>query len=251
MVKEKKVSILIVTYNAQRFIKRTLDTLKKTNYPNYEVIVVDNDSNEKTKNYLKEAKNRKLIDKLILLNKNQMWIKGNNIAFENIDKSSEYLILLNSDIEIRNSNWIYDLLSIHKKGIIGCGITDKIDFRPDSWCFLIDRDLYSKYKLDENFKVNYAAAALTHRVLKDDYNVITIKNYENFIYHFGGSSGGFPKSDDYLLFEKYKTEKKCTVIENIQCNSSFKIKTSIIFNLYVKLNKIKRKLIKKFKGVNK
>lgn len=251
MKKEKKISILIVTYNAQRFIKRTLETLHETNYSNYEVIVVDNKSDEETKQYLQKAKKESLIDKLILLDENLMWIKGNNLAYEQVNPESEYLILLNSDIEIRNKDWIQGLLSIHENGVIGCGITDDVDFRPDSWCYLINRNLYDKYGLDENFKINYAAAALTHCVLKDGYKVKTIKDSENFIHHFGGSSGGFPKSDDYLLFEKYKTENKCEVIEKINVNSSFDIKSSKFFNLYVNLNKLNRKIKRKVSGVKK
>ena len=48
----KKVSIIILTYNAHRFVKHTLDTLRKTDYQNKEIIVFDNNSNESTKKLL-------------------------------------------------------------------------------------------------------------------------------------------------------------------------------------------------------
>lgn len=43
-----KVAVGVCTYNRSNDLKRLLDSLKKLNYPNFEIIVVDNNSNDDT-----------------------------------------------------------------------------------------------------------------------------------------------------------------------------------------------------------
>ena len=43
-MRNPKVSILILTYNAPRYVYKTLKSLQKTDYDNYEIIVFDNNS---------------------------------------------------------------------------------------------------------------------------------------------------------------------------------------------------------------
>ena len=51
----KKASIIILSWNKLRFTKRCLKFLEKnTNYPNWEVIIVDNGSEDGTPDFLKE-----------------------------------------------------------------------------------------------------------------------------------------------------------------------------------------------------
>ena len=47
------VSVIVAAYNAEKTIERCLEHLLKLNYPNYEIIVVDNDSGDETKNIVK------------------------------------------------------------------------------------------------------------------------------------------------------------------------------------------------------
>ena len=43
-----KVAVGVCTYNRSNDLKRLLNSLKKLNYPNFEIIVVDNNSNDDT-----------------------------------------------------------------------------------------------------------------------------------------------------------------------------------------------------------
>ncbi len=52
MNKEKKISILISTFNKSKFIKKTIKSCLIQNYNNYEIIVVDTGSNDGTKKIL-------------------------------------------------------------------------------------------------------------------------------------------------------------------------------------------------------
>lgn len=48
------ISIVFATYNAEKIAHRTLDSLAKLKYPNYEVIVVDNGSPDKTRKVIRD-----------------------------------------------------------------------------------------------------------------------------------------------------------------------------------------------------
>lgn len=48
------VSVVIAVFNAEKTIKRCLDALLNLDYPNYGIIVVDNNSNDKTKELVKK-----------------------------------------------------------------------------------------------------------------------------------------------------------------------------------------------------
>ena len=48
MIKEKKISILISTYNKCKFIKKTIKSCLNQKYSNYEIIIVDTQSTDGT-----------------------------------------------------------------------------------------------------------------------------------------------------------------------------------------------------------
>ena len=54
------ISIITVTYNSHKYLQETLDSLFKQNYKNFELIIIDGNSTDKTKNIIK--KNKKNID---------------------------------------------------------------------------------------------------------------------------------------------------------------------------------------------
>ena len=62
-----KISIVIPTFNSEKFLKNTLDSILSQTYENYEVIICDNYSKDKTKNivnyYKKICNNIKFFQK--------------------------------------------------------------------------------------------------------------------------------------------------------------------------------------------
>lgn len=250
-----KISIIILSYNAPLYTKRMLQSLSKTNYPNYEVVVFDNNSSAKNRMKLKRFKETGYIDKLIFSNENLMFIKGNNKATKYIASDASYILLLNSDVEIRNTEWLSALMKIHKRGITATDRRNLVDNRPDGWCLLIDSDLYLRYQLDEKkFDVYFSCADLSARILNDGFSVQTICDYDNFIFHFGSASGKF-KSD----FKKDKNitndiinnwfKEPCHLVDCIFVPESGKIHLSKIFYFYNSINKVKinvAKILKKY-----
>ena len=51
---EPLVSIVILNYNGKRLLRACLESVSKTNYSNYEVIVVDNASNDESCTMVKD-----------------------------------------------------------------------------------------------------------------------------------------------------------------------------------------------------
>ncbi|MEM3672955.1 MAG: glycosyltransferase family 2 protein, partial [Candidatus Bathyarchaeia archaeon] len=103
-----KVSILWVNYNSLSFIDLTLESLravKNLDYPNYELIIVDNNSTDESfERIQKFVKENSINSKLIRLRKNLGFTGGNNAAYAARDSNSKYVVLLNNDAVPRKNS---------------------------------------------------------------------------------------------------------------------------------------------------
>jgi polysaccharide pyruvyl transferase CsaB len=116
-----KVSIIIVTFNSLELNRLCLESLyARTEWPNYEVIVVDNGSSDETPQYLKEAEKTFPNLRVILNRTNLGFAPANNIGVE--QATGEYLVLLNNDT-IVTRGWLSSLIrrlnADPKIGLIG------------------------------------------------------------------------------------------------------------------------------------
>jgi GT2 family glycosyltransferase len=95
---KKKISVVIVIYNGEIWIKKNIDSLLKSNYP-IDIIVVDNASTDQSIALLKEYKSIKLIQ-----NKNNLGFgKANNIGINSaINNGADAIFLLNQD------TWVFE-----------------------------------------------------------------------------------------------------------------------------------------------
>lgn len=115
---EEKVdlSIITVTYNSQKYIKRLLDSLNKFRPERTEIIIVDNKSSDNTLKILKSRKNIRLIEN----DSNDGFAKGSNSGAK--IAQGEYLLFLNPDTDIFDDS-ISALLSFIKSnkdvGLVG------------------------------------------------------------------------------------------------------------------------------------
>ncbi len=102
---EPLVSIIILNRDGIDHLKRLFtDFDNKTNYSNYEIIVVDNDSKDDSVSYLKSLD---LPIKIIENDVNVSFSKGNNDAAK--IANGKYLLLLNNDIE-PTYGWLNELV---------------------------------------------------------------------------------------------------------------------------------------------
>jgi GT2 family glycosyltransferase len=112
------VSIIVVNYNGYKWLKLFLPFLIRTDYPNFEIIVVDNASRDQSVLFLKEEYKQ---IKLIELTENTGFAEGTNAGARNA--RGKILAFLNNDIEVTN-NWLFEavkkLLSCSSTGAIQC-----------------------------------------------------------------------------------------------------------------------------------
>ena len=186
-----KVSIIMLTHNAMRYVYQSIHTIaKNTEDIDYELIVFDNASFFLTKLLLRFLKWQHKIDKVIFHKENALFAKGNNLAADHIARDSDYLLLLNSDIKVRNKVWLKKLVELCPSGgIASLGAVEYEPVRADGYCMLIDKNLFLRYKLDEEFAWFWSVTKLQGQTLGEGKKVIAVKNHEELLHHYGGKSG--------------------------------------------------------------
>ena len=92
--KEPKVSIILPNYNSSKTIKKTIGSVLNQAYKNWELIIVDDNSDKITKNILSKKKKKKKI-KIYFLKKNQGAAFCRNLAIKK--SKSDYVAFIDSD----------------------------------------------------------------------------------------------------------------------------------------------------------
>jgi glycosyltransferase involved in cell wall biosynthesis len=187
-VKTQRVSILMLTHNAPLFVELAIRSLGSTKGVDYEVIVVDNASDEVTKENLWQLREEGLITKVKLLEYNSLFAGGNNIAARETRAESSHFLLINSDVEIKDPNWLSNLLAVHRPGITSYGVVEN-PLRVDGYCLLVDAQLYLEHMLDEDHQWFWAITKLQATLLSKGYSVQGYAEHEKYLHHFGGKSG--------------------------------------------------------------
>jgi len=103
------VSVIILNLNGQKFIPACLSSLKKTKYPKFEIIFVDNGSSDQSlleaEKYLKSFSNKQILS----TKKNIGWSAGNNFGIKRA--KGEAIVLLSNDTEVE-PNWLKELIKV-------------------------------------------------------------------------------------------------------------------------------------------
>ncbi|MDO5156768.1 MAG: glycosyltransferase [Eubacteriales bacterium] len=188
----KKYSVIILTHNSSEYVKITLESLQiSSNRQEMSIIVWDNASDEETKDVIYQCYKKGYCEHVVFYGENVLFAKGNNMASKLADIDSQYIVLLNSDVEIRNPDWLVKLSAQHKKGISSYGlcVTAELAIVADGYCMLVDKELFDRYGLDEDYAWWGGLSRLEAGVLSQGYSVIAIKEHDDLIYHFGGKSG--------------------------------------------------------------
>lgn len=118
VTKKEKISIIIPTRDHIDLLSKCIDSiLSKTTYQNYEIIIVNNNSQEReTINKLIEyQKNPKI--KIIDLNCEFNYSYINNQAIK--QSKGKYIVLLNNDTEIISENWLDEMIRYASQKHIG------------------------------------------------------------------------------------------------------------------------------------
>lgn len=211
-------SIIILSYNQLECTKLCIESIRKfTPKGYYEIIVIDNNSNEETKEWLKEQE-----DLITIFNDSNLGFPA--ACNQGIEVSiGESLLLLNNDT-IVTPDWLNNLSkSLYSSSNIGVvspvtnscsngqqigvaydNIEEMLDFaigfnysNPDLWnyrsrlvgyCYLIKREVVNKIGgLDEIFTPgNFEDDDWSFRTLREGYFLLMCR--DTFIHHFGSVS---------------------------------------------------------------
>ena len=109
MEKEPLISIVVLNYNAGDLLINCVESLKKSSYQNFEILIVDNISSDNSQTKCKE----KFPDiKLIQNEKNLGYCGGNNVGINHA--KGDYIVILNPDT-IVDSNWLKELIFAYEE----------------------------------------------------------------------------------------------------------------------------------------
>jgi O-antigen biosynthesis protein len=208
--KKPKVSIIIPTKNNLKLLQRCIDNItNKTQYDNYEIIIIDNDNSDpKTLKYIETLNYKK-----IKFNEPFNFAKMNNQAASLVD--GEFILFMNDDVAPTSSDWLDTLISVGMQkgvGIVGPRLiysnnsiqhagmifsNSGAGYHPfqiikkdhpgyfgfvqttrnysgvTGACLLIRKELFDEIDgFDENLDVYYNDADLCMKVLKNNYRIV-------------------------------------------------------------------------------
>lgn len=231
------VDLIIVNYNTLDYLKKCLTSIKSKTREDYNIIVVDNGSSDGSIEYLKKQE-----DILLIENKENLgYARACNQGI--IAGSAEYIVLLNSDIEVK-TDWLGEMVKVAGKDdvavvgpklineeglIVGAGVDSlRDDFKPRGWkeldrpgvydqqedllsvggaCYLIKRNLLPILGLfDEGYFFYFEELDYSLRAREKGYRVVYCPQ-ARVIHHHEGSLKPNNKNDK-LQRERYFSESK-------------------------------------------
>lgn len=101
------VTVVIPTKNQAGILRRCIDSLKRTTYRNYRVLIIDNQSDDpETLTYLERQPHQVIV--IPNPDENFSFAYINNQAVEKLD--SEYVLFLNNDTEVIEPRWLSQMM---------------------------------------------------------------------------------------------------------------------------------------------
>jgi len=160
------VTVIWLNYNSDKIIniaKQSLSAIKNFDYPNYELILVDNGSTDNSLNQITRYLDYiKLNAKVLKSSRNLGFTGGNNLAYRHRNSSAKYVALINSDL-IPEQNSLAELVDVMEcdeeigaiQGIIFNHDMTRIDSSGD----YLDEALRPYPKIDDSIREGYITYA--------------------------------------------------------------------------------------------
>lgn len=250
MTKKPLVSIIIVNWNGLKYFRYCLPSLTKIDYPNYEIILVDNGSSDGSIGYIK-----KYFPKVkIIRNKNNLgFAEANNKGIRKAQ--GKYILFLNNDTKIkpdflsklvleldddpRNAAVQAKILLMNEPKLldsIGSFLTwsgflthfgyrqrDKKDldkkreiFSAMGACLLFKREVLKEIGLfDKDFFAYFEETDLCWRAWLAGYKILYIP--ESVIYHQKGATVS-QLANSFVIYHSFKN-RICSLIKNLEAKN--------------------------------
>jgi len=133
--KQPKVSIVFVNWNGKKYTLDLVESLKKINYNNYDIIIVDNASTDGSQKEIKReyGKNVTLIE-----NKENMGLaEGTNIGLrEGLKRKSKYILTMNNDMIVKPDflDILVNVMEEHPEVAVSTPLIYYMDPKNVIWC---------------------------------------------------------------------------------------------------------------------
>jgi len=253
-----KVSILICTYNCEKYIKNTIQTILDQTYKNWELLILDNNSKDSTKNILSKYKKNKKI-KLFFSKNNKGAYSGLNYL---IKKAKGKYIAIQDHDDLWHPNKLkvqVKFLNENKK-YIGCGTNQITYYEKEKKIYFgsVKKDNFfachttlmfrnNNFYYNPNISFETDLYFMKKIICKDELKIYNINKF--YSVHI------IRKDQNNLTIKTIKENSLIEIIKIIKINNRSNIKyfLKIIFIKYFyKIYKIiKNKKIKKIKNKNK
>jgi GT2 family glycosyltransferase len=146
------VQIFVLNWNGKFITEKCINSIKKINYGNYNITIVDNGSNDNSVKYLKKAFPEISI---ISLKNNIGFSGGSNKAFELMKKKEgKYICFISNDVEVSKNFLYYLVLKAEKDEYIGVVNPKIYFFKPKNliWAEGAEFNGYLGRGLNTNYK---------------------------------------------------------------------------------------------------
>jgi glycosyltransferase involved in cell wall biosynthesis len=129
---QAKVTLCVVNYKTLDLTRLCLRSLRKFTRPPYEVIVVDNDSQDASTEYLRSLKWIRLIERKDKTNDSSGgYAHAAALDMALAQTQTEFFVAMHSDTFIRRENWLGELLMIFENNPeIACAGAGKVESTP-------------------------------------------------------------------------------------------------------------------------
>lgn len=148
---DEQVSIIVVHKDTPDYLNICLQSIHiLSNMNNYEIIVVDNNSDHESQEFLQDLEEEGV--KVVRNDKNLWWSEACNKGVAAANPNSKYYVFLHSDVVILNSGWLDLLINVSASqgsGLVGIEMAsysvggNKTDFI-NEWCMLMTKECYDE-----------------------------------------------------------------------------------------------------------
>ena len=231
-----KYSFIVPVYNTEKYLKKCLDSLVNQTYKDFEIIVVNDGSTDKSSNiiskYQKKYKNIIVIDKeneglSMARNRGVQKTSGKYIIFvdsddyvsnkllEEVDKKIDDSDILRFQIATEDEEYT-KINEYHEEGFESmCGYDafrylSSYHFVEPAWCYVIRKNYYIENKFSFKKGVYHEDFGLIPYVI---YKARKVKSIDYIGYHYVQRNGSIMNNNDYKktvkkafdMLEQYKT----------------------------------------------
>jgi len=122
MKSQNFVSVIILTHNSINDIKNCIKGIEELDYENLELIIVDNDSSDGTRQFLTDLNFKNKLQTRIILNSSNLGYNLGNLSGIKISKG-DFIAIINPDVTLEKS-WLKNIMKSmegNSKEIIVCG----------------------------------------------------------------------------------------------------------------------------------